>query len=178
MAFLIPERLPFTAEYDPHFLYVEITGHILFGLVAGAFSGDLLAAVLSGLLASVIDADHMASVFIAPVLDRTAHSVFFALVSSLLLAYITRRKGTKLNFGVAVIVWASILSHLSYDTLLRNGNFPILAPLSFNTFSFPDWFWLPFEMAAILLNLVYFQLLARERSRLRTEDRTGRSTDK
>ena len=154
--FSSPERLQFTSEYSPHFLVLEIGGHILFGLVVGLFTRSIGKTALSGLLAAAIDVDHMISIFFFPILDRAAHSIFFAILASLVLGWIAGER-RRLSRDIFVLTASAIMSHLSYDTFVGNGNFPLLAPLSFKFYNFPDWFWLPLEIAAISLTAIIFR---------------------
>lgn len=153
LAFLTPERPTVIAEYHPGFLFFEIGGHLMFGMLVGAMTGDASLVILAGAFATLIDADHLMSIFFLPVLDRTAHSVFFAVLASLSFGYATRGE-RRFNVRIAGLVVGAILAHLSYDTLLFNGNFPLLAPFSFQIYSFPQWFWLVFECMGVSVVLL------------------------
>jgi hypothetical protein len=45
---------------------------------------------------------------------------------------------------------SSILTHLSYDVFAGNGQFPLLAPLSFQLFLVPWAFWPSLESMAVV----------------------------
>ncbi len=154
MALLIPYRLPVVPEYQPGFLLTEVSGHVLFGLAAGVFFGKVRLALLCGILAAVIDADHLLSIAVSPVLDRSAHSILFTLAAATVLS-LASAKGRKVDSGVFFIVIASVLTHFSFDVFLSNGRFPLFFPLTIQTFSFPQESWPIFEVAAVLVGLIW-----------------------
>ena len=149
LGFAFPERLPYLPEYSGLFLVLEVGGHALFGLAAGLATRRLdLGLFLTG-ESVLIDFDHLASMFVLPVLDRTAHSLPFIALSATILAYALRRHAPP--SAVVSATFASWFAHLSYDTFLNNGNFPFLFPFSaaIDYFAFP---WsAAFEAGAIAL---------------------------
>ncbi len=150
MAFVVPQRVGYPVEYSGVLLAIEIGGHILFGLAAGLASFDLGLAVLCGAESILIDTDHILSIVVAPVLDRTAHSVFFLVVASLFLARLT--KGRKpLNAGVLGVTISAVLAHLSFDIFTGYGSFPILFPFNYQVFAFPYPYWLLLEVLAVVI---------------------------
>jgi hypothetical protein len=123
----------------------------LFGLIVGAFSFDLTLALICGTSSVLIDVDHLLAALGLPMLARTAHSAVFAIVAGLVVAYLTRpAQNRPLLFAVVI---GSILSHLSYDVYAGYGVFPILAPISYNLYSFPHWTWFSFEISGVILVL-------------------------
>ena len=174
MALLIPYRLPVTPEYQPGFLATEVTGHFVFGLAAGLFFGRARLAALCGFLAVAIDTDHLLSVTVSPVLDRSAHSVLFIVVAATALSFAAAR-GRRLDSGVFFVTISSVLTHFSYDALLSNGKFPLLFPASIQISTFPQVSWVVFEGAAIAVALLW---RARGALRLAQQDDRGPKRDK
>ncbi len=160
MALLIPYRLPVTPEYEPSFLVTEVTGHVLFGVAAGVFFGRVRLAVLCGFLAAAIDTDHLLSITVSPVLDRSAHSVPFLVVAAVVLSLVAAR-GHRLDSGVFFVTVSSVLTHFSYDAFLSNGGFPLAFPISIQVFLFPWGSWVFFEGGAIAVALAWRLLAAR-----------------
>ena len=139
-------------EYTPSGIFQEVAGHVLFGLLVGAFSFDLPLALVCGASSILIDLDHSLSALGFLVLGRTAHSVIFAIVAGLIVAHTTRPSQSRPMMSVTIV--GSVLSHLSYDAFAGYGIFPILAPISFSLYSFPAWTWLGLEVSAMTLVLV------------------------
>jgi hypothetical protein len=136
-------------EYTLPSLAVEILGHISFGIFAGLATRRVGLTLLCGAEAILIDVDHLLSALNLPVAARLSHSIPFALViSAVFLAFPQHvvRKRT-----LALVTVASILSHLSYDILAGNGQFPLLAPFSFQFYDLPYFYWPILEAAAILV---------------------------
>ncbi|MDA4129127.1 MAG: metal-dependent hydrolase [Thaumarchaeota archaeon] len=129
-------------------LAVEILGHFLFGVVAGLATRSVGLAVLCGGEAVLIDSDHFLSTLNLPVLARLSHSIPFAItiavVFLLLPQHLVRRK------TLALVTIASILSHLSFDIFAGDGQFPLIAPFSFQSYDFPYFYWPVFEVVAIV----------------------------
>jgi hypothetical protein len=164
VGFLTAQRLPYEAEYSGQFLVTEVGGHVLFGLAAGAMTRKPSLALLTAAEAALIDADHLLSIFVAPVLDRTAHSFFFLAAACLLLGYVARN-GNRLNYPVMGATLAAFFAHLSYDTFLSNGKFPLFTPLDFAVYTLPGYSWVLFETAAVAVGLVVGALAKRENGR-------------
>jgi LexA-binding, inner membrane-associated putative hydrolase len=137
-------------EYTSASFAVEVGGHVLFGLVAGAFTRSLRLALLLGVEAIAIDVDHVISTAGYQVVSRLAHSVFFLLAAATLLGFATRG-GKRFNTPVFLVTAGAVLSHMSYDALAGDGVFPLLSPFSLAYISFPYASWLPFEALAVCL---------------------------
>ncbi len=149
--FFLPTTSKF-GEYTSSEIFQEVAGHVLFGLLVGAFSFDLHLALVCGASSMLIDLDHTMSALGFPVLARTAHSAIFAIVAGLIVAYMTRPSQSRPMMSVTIV--GAVLSHLSYDAFAGYGVFPILAPISFSLYSFPAWTWLGLEVSAMTLVLV------------------------
>jgi len=146
------QRLEILPEYPGSFLVFEIGGHLLFGLAAGIATRRKDLALLLVSESALIDSDHLLSVLVLPILDRTAHSFAFITLASIVLAYAISRKGRPAGAIILVTV-ASWLAHLSFDTFLSNGNFPLFFPFTAEICSFPFEASLLFESSAILLGI-------------------------
>jgi hypothetical protein len=151
----------------PQFLYssvllVEITGHILFGLVAALPSFDPEIILLSGAEAILIDIDHLLSAAGLPLIGRLAHSLLFIILSGTILALLSKRTGRSDLVSASVV--SAVLAHFSYDALAGDGAFPLLAPLSFHFYIFPWISWIPFEVLAVAS---MFIMSSRRRGRVR-----------
>ncbi len=166
LGFAFPERLPYLPEYSGFFLVIEIGGHALFGLAAGLATRNRGLVLLVTAESVLIDFDHLASMFVLPVLDRTAHSIPFIILSSGVLAYLLRR-----YLPPAAVVSATVASwfaHLAYDTFLNNGNFPLLFPFSAANNYFPVPWAAAFEASAVVLGLCAGLILERGHRKSRT----------
>ncbi len=64
----------------------EIGGHFLFGFIVGIATRNLKIATLTGLMALTIDFDHLLYVAGSHIQSRIAHSISFAIVSSILIS--------------------------------------------------------------------------------------------
>ncbi|HEV2139039.1 MAG TPA: metal-dependent hydrolase [Nitrososphaerales archaeon] len=133
-------------EYALSSLATEILGHALFGVAAGVGTGRVDLALLCGADAVLIDSDHLLASLNFPVLGRLSHSLPFTLVISLVLLAVPQRFVPRRT--LVLVTTSSILSHLSYDVLAGNGQFPLLAPISFQSIGFPDFSWPVLELAA------------------------------
>lgn len=148
--FLSPTTSSF-GEYTSSEIFQEVAGHVLFGLLVGAFSFNLSLALVCGASSILIDLDHTLSALGFQVLARTAHSAIFAIVAGVIVAYLTRPSQNRPILSVTIV--GGVLSHLSYDTFAGYGVFPILAPISYSLYSFPAWTWLGLELSAMALVL-------------------------
>ncbi len=138
-------------EYSLTLLAIEVMGHLAFGFLAGVFTFDPALALVCTGESLLIDADHFASALNFPVLPRLAHSVFFALVTGLIISYALRR-GKRPDFRFLLVTVSAVLSHLSYDVLAGSGQFPILSPFYLGSFSFPYLSWTLLQVGACLVN--------------------------
>ena len=120
--------------------------------MAGVFTFDPVLVLVCTGESLLIDADHLPSALNFPVLPRLAHSVFFALFTGVLICYALRRE-KRPDFRLLLVTIGGVFSHLSYDVLAGNGQFPILSPFYLASFSFPYFSWILFEVGACLANL-------------------------
>ena len=133
---------------------VEIGGHFLFGVVAGAATGRLAPALLAGIEAVLIDSDHLMAVAGFSIDARLSHSLFFILLSSSLIAWAGSRAFGLSSRGIIAVTLASFLTHLAYDIASGDGSFPLFFPLSIGFYDLPYPTWPILEVGAICLCLV------------------------
>lgn len=143
---LLPERGPI-ANPTPGFNLHEISGHILWGLLAGAVTLSFRYTILTGLFAILIDSDHVIGLTHIEALSRMSHSIFFGIIAVIVLMTLFGKRDYLL--GSAVI--AGLLSHLSFDIFSADdGKFPIFTPFYNHQISFPNETWIYFEIAAVI----------------------------
>ena len=153
LGLLLPFVIPYSAAYSPALL-VEIGGHFLFGLAAGAATGRLAPALLAGLEAVLIDSDHLMAVAGLPVDARLSHSLLFVLLSSFLISRVGRKAFALSSYGIMAVTLASFLTHLAYDIAFGDGVFPLFFPLSTGVNDLPYVAWPILEVGAVCLCLL------------------------
>ncbi len=154
LGLLFPFAVPYEAVYSPALL-AEVVGHFLFGLVAGAATGRLAPALFAGLEAVLIDSDHLMAAAGFPVDARLSHSVFFIVLSSLLIARAGRRRAFAPNsYAIMLVTLASLLTHLAFDIASGDGFFPLFFPLSAGSYDLPYPAWPILEVGAVCLCLL------------------------
>ena len=151
LGFLSPVPPIHLHEYAFPALVTEVGGHVLFGLLAALPTMDIGLVLLAGGESVLIDSDHLLAALGYPVEGRLAHSAFFAIFAALVLAYLARRSGRG-GRGVFFVTLSSVAAHLSYDVFAGNGFFYIAAPLSFASYEFPLWTWLPLLLIGVALS--------------------------
>jgi len=159
------------SEYTIYFLIPEISGHIIFAVIAVLPFLDLQVMLLSSVIAVFIDTDHLLGIFTTlPYIGRPDHSILFMIVAASILVYLSRRLNlsTASQIKVAFVVLAAILSHLSFDILAAydifgggSFSFPLFYPFSAALIPFPLYAFVIFEVAAMVLSIVG-SLLARK----------------
>ncbi|HEX5457841.1 MAG TPA: hypothetical protein VFX64_05585 [Candidatus Nitrosotalea sp.] len=125
----------------------EVTGHLAWGLVAGAVTLSLRYTILNGLFAILIDSDHLVGLTHLDAISRMSHSIAFGVIAAVILILVFRK-----NYLLGAIAFSGMLAHLSYDTFAgEDGMFPIFAPFYNHQISFSHTDWLYFEISAIIL---------------------------
>ncbi len=136
------------------FNIVHITGHIVWGLMAGAATLSLRYFILAGLFAIVIDSDHLISLLHIEAIGRMGHSVPFGVLSAAIMMFALGRK----DYLLGAVTFAAMLAHIAFDTLSGAGNFPLFAPFYDGLIRFHNADWVFFQLGAvILLGLVAMQ---------------------
>lgn len=139
-------------EYAFPALAREVGGHILFGTIAALPTMDYGLILLAGGESILIDSDHLLAALGYPVEGRLAHSLFFALAAAGILAYLSMKSGGSPR-GVFFVTLSSVAAHLGYDVFAGGGLFYILSPLSFTSYDFPFWTWIPLIILGELLSV-------------------------
>lgn len=124
----------------------HILGHIVWGLLAGIVSFNLRYFFLTGIFASILDSDHFIHFLGIDATVRMAHSIPFGILSAIVLMFLFGKK----DYWLAVISFAAIFSHISFDILYRGtGPFPLFAPFYNEYFYFENIDWILFEFLAV-----------------------------
>jgi len=137
----LPENPLNSATYD------HILGHIIWGMIIAVPTLSLKYIVASGLFAIVLDADHLINFFGIEIVSRLGHSIPFAIIASVVMLMIFGRK----DYLLGAISFAAVLSHMSFDTLLGSGDFPIFAPFDSSIIIFQGWDWIYLLISGIII---------------------------
>jgi len=173
VGFLHPQSIHLH-DYSIPGAFVEVGGHILFGLLVAVPFLDLRLLLLSGSFAVLVDSDHILGALNLPVASRPDHSIVFILASSVFVYALSRRArlDRQTSAKVVTLAPAALLSHLSYDVLAAVGifggagyAFPLLAPYSFAPITMPAYSWVVFELLGVSLTsaTAYVLWMRRER---------------
>jgi hypothetical protein len=158
---LIPEKAP---QDNPiaTLSIQEVTGHIAWGLLAGAVTFSLRYFILSGLFAVLIDSDHLIGFAHVDAISRMSHSIAFGIIAAAILILVFRK-----NYLLGATAFSGMLAHLSYDTFAgEDGKFPIFAPFYNHQISFPNQDWIYFEIAAVIIIGVVTYVTTKKRSEI------------
>jgi len=149
IGFILPWALP---PDDPlESAAVEhILGHIVWGMVAAFATLSFRHIFAGGLFALVLDADHLLNFFNIDMVTRMTHSISFALLAPIGMMLIFGRRDLLLGS----ICFAAVFSHLSFDTFLDAGYFPILTPFSDHITAFGGTDWIILQLVAISVVVV------------------------
>ncbi len=132
----------------------HITGHIVWGLMAGAATLSLRYFLLAGSFAILIDLDHLIALLNIEAIGRMGHSIPFGVLSAVIMMFVFGRK----DYLLGAVAFAGMLAHISFDTLSGAGNFPLFAPFYDGLIRFPNADWVFFQLAAvIMLGLIMMQ---------------------
>ncbi len=146
---LVPER---AIQENPIFglSLHEITGHILWGLVAGAVTVSLRYTLLGGAFAVLIDSDHLIGFTNIEAISRISHSIPFAITAFVIMMFVFGKR----DYLLGAVACGSVFAHMSFDTFSDTAAlFPIFAPFSNQRFQFSQENWLFFELIAIAIIL-------------------------
>lgn len=137
----------------------EVGGHLIWGLVAGAASLSLRYFLLSGFFAVLIDSDHFIGLFHIDALSRMGHSLAFGIISLVVIMLLFGKR----NYLLGAIVFGGMLTHLSYDTFVGGGEFPIFTPFYNKMIQFQNTDWFFFEIGAVVV-IISVMTLTRKRA--------------
>ncbi|HJW20214.1 MAG TPA: hypothetical protein VJ571_06640 [Candidatus Nitrosotalea sp.] len=125
----------------------EISGHILFGLVAGTVTLSLRYTIIAGVFAVLVDSDHLIGLTHIDTLGRMSHSISFGVIAFAIMMILFGKKDWRLG----AIAFAAVFSHISFDIFAGDPKFPIFAPWYNHMISFPKIYWLYFEIISIII---------------------------
>jgi len=128
----------------------HIVGHIVWGMMAAFAALSFRYIFAGGLFALILDADHLINFLNVDVVVRISHSIPFALLAPIGMMLIFGRR----DFLLGSISFAAVFSHMSYDTLLDAGKFPILMPFSDYITSFEGTDWIILQLIALSVVVV------------------------
>ena len=132
--------------------FQHISGHILFGMIAGAISLSLRYVFLTGAFAILLDADHLLQFLDVEMISRMVHSIPFAIIIALIMLYIFGKK----DYRLAAVSFSAIISHIAFDVWFVGqlypgspGGFPLFSPFTVEIIQFGGLDWLYLEIVAI-----------------------------
>lgn len=125
--------------------FEHVFGHVFWGLVAGIVSFSLRYFLVTGMFAIVLDSDHLVHFIFSDVVARMGHSIPFAMISVIVLIRIFGKK----NYLLGACGFAAVFSHISFDTFLGSGDFPIFIPFSEEFTNFGEYDWIYLQVMAI-----------------------------
>jgi hypothetical protein len=135
----------------------HVFGHIAWGMIAAIPALSFRYIVASGLFAILLDSDHLIQFLGFDMISRMGHSIPFAVIAAFSMLVIFGRK----DYLLAAISFAAILSHISFDTFINSGKFPLFVPFDSTLVVFQSNEWLLILSAAIVVvasvKLVIFQ---------------------
>ena len=125
-------------------------GHIIWGAIIGIASRRIEYVILGGSFGILIDIDHLVNFLGFDLVSRMGHSLFFMLISFLVLVIFNKR-----NYLLGAIAIGAIFSHISFDIFLKGYDaFPLLTPFHNELIVLQNSDWIILEIFAILLILV------------------------
>ena len=122
----------------------HVVGHIVFGMMAAFASLSFRYIMLGGMFAIILDSDHLVNFLNLEMISRMGHSIPFAILAPIVLMLIFGKK----DYLLGAIAFAAVFSHISFDTLLGTGTFPILIPFSSHITDFQASDWIIFQLIA------------------------------
>jgi len=123
----------------------HILGHIVWGMAAAFATLSFRHIFAGGLFVISLDADHLVNFLNIDMVVRMAHSIPFALLAPICMMIIIGRR----DFLLGAISFAAVFSHMSFDTFLDAGDFPIFAPFSEYITAFEGTDWIILQLIAI-----------------------------
>src|SRR3989338_5855706 len=135
----------------------HIFGHILWGAIAGIASLSLRYIILTGIFAIILDSDHLINFEGIDAVSRMGHSIPFAFISLIIMILIFGKK----KYMLGAVSFAAVFVHMSFDTFLGVGHFPIFVPFSGIEVNFQGFDWVLLEaigICAILLCRIFLKL--------------------
>jgi len=123
----------------------HVVGHIIWGMMAAFATLSLRYIFVGGLFAIILDADHLVGFLSIESVSRMGHSIPFALLVPIGMMLIFGKR----DFILGAISFAAVFSHLSFDTLLDFGSFPLHVPFSNLVITFQGTDWIILQLIAV-----------------------------
>ena len=140
----------------------HIIGHIIWGLIPGLAFLSWRYIILAGLFPIILDADHFLQFLEIEMTMRMAHSLPFILIAIVVMMLLFGKKDLRL---IAVSA-AAVFCHISFDIILNGSTeFPFLAPLTSQFFTFSGIDWIIFEVIAAVIILTASVIVKKNYSR-------------
>jgi len=131
----------------------ELVKNATIGLFTGLFSFNLTMILTATAFTTLIDADHIPQFLGFNVYGRPAHSIIFIVLSSVLIALLSRKRRNE-ALASGLITASAGLSHLSLDALAGGPVFPLFMPIAAVEVILPDSIWILFQTIAALLAFI------------------------
>ena len=132
----------------------HISGHILFGMIAGAISLSLRYVFLTGAFAILLDADHLLQFFNIEMISRMVHSIPFAIIIAVIMIFVLGKR----DYRLAAISFSAIISHIAFDIWFAgqifpegNSGFPLFSPFTVEIIKLQGLDWLYLQILAIAI---------------------------
>lgn len=131
----------------------HVAGHIVFGMISGIITLSVRYVIIAGLFPIALDADHLIQFLNLEAIPRMGHSFVFAVISIPVMMYFLGKK----DYRLGAISLASVLIHISFDTLLSSKygadgtKFPMLIPFSNKMVTTVEFDWILFLASSIVI---------------------------
>ena len=137
----------------------HVAGHVVWGMMVGLVTLSLRYFLIGGIFSVIIDSDHLIQFLGIEVVPRMAHSVSFGIIAIFVMMMIFGKR----DYLLGAISFAAVLSHISYDILLRGltgslepasigpAEFPFFTPFTSEVTTFQGLDWILMEIGAVIL---------------------------
>jgi len=131
----------------------HVLGHILWGAIIGLGAFSIRYVILGGSFAILLDADHLLQFLDIEMIARFSHSIPFAIIVAIAFYFIFSKR----DIILSAVCFSAVLSHLAFDIFLADiamqtsTNFPLLAPIIFDDFTFEGIIWLYIQIIAVVI---------------------------
>ncbi|RZD43880.1 MAG: hypothetical protein CXT78_07440 [Thaumarchaeota archaeon] len=126
--------------------FEHITGHVIWGLVAGIATFSVKFVILSGLLPLSLDFDHLLQFLDLEMIPRMAHSIPFGILVFVILFVIFGKK----DLRIAAVSFSAVFVHMSFDIFfVGKTEFPLFVPISTQMFTLSEYSWIYFQVIGI-----------------------------
>ena len=123
--------------------FEHVSGHIIFGIVAGIATFSLRYSILCGTFTIALDFDHWLQFLNLEMIPRMAHSIPYGLLVFLVILIIFGKK----DLRIPAISLGAVFAHISYDVFhTGSSRFPLFVPFSTEMFTLSGLDWLIMEI--------------------------------